>query len=60
MIKPKCPEVGTWKVNELEMQGRSAKQKPTFDQLLNKCTFGIVVTMCTHLKQGITRYTEKA
>jgi hypothetical protein len=38
MIKPKRPEVGTWKVKELKVQGRFAKQRPTFDQLLNKYT----------------------
>jgi hypothetical protein len=30
--------VGTWKVNESKVQGRVVKQKPTFDQLLNKYT----------------------
>ena len=37
-FKPKCPEVGTWKTNEVKVQGRTANQKPTFNQLLNKYT----------------------
>jgi len=37
-FKPKCPEVGTWKTNEVKVQGRAANQKPTFNQLLNKYT----------------------
>jgi hypothetical protein len=36
MIKPKCPKVGTWKVNEANVKGKFAKQKPTFYQPLNK------------------------
>ncbi|XP_025826659.1 mitochondrial GTPase 1-like isoform X2 [Panicum hallii] len=36
MIKPRRPEVGTWKVNESKVQGKFAKHKPTFHQLLNK------------------------
>ena len=35
-FKPKRPEVGTWKTNEVKVQGRTANQKPTFNQLLNK------------------------
>src|SRR6185503_5625932 len=34
----KRPEVGTWKTNEVKVQGRTANQKPTFNQLLNKYT----------------------
>jgi len=30
--------VGTWKTNEVKVQGRTADQKPTFNQLLNKYT----------------------
>src|SRR6185503_4035576 len=37
-FKPKRPEVGTWKTNEVKVQGRIANQKPTFNQLLNKYT----------------------
>ena len=37
-FKPKRPEVGTWKTNEVKVQGRTANQKPTFNQLLNKYT----------------------
>jgi hypothetical protein len=38
MIKPKRPGVSTWKVNESKVRGEFAKQKPTFDPLLNKYT----------------------
>ena len=27
-FKPKCPEVGTWKTNEVKVQGRATNQKP--------------------------------
>jgi len=37
-FKQKCSKVGTWKTNEVKVQGRAANQKPTFDQLLNKYT----------------------
>ena len=37
-FKPKHPEVGTWKTNEVKVQRRAANQKPTFNQLLNKYT----------------------
>ena len=37
-FKPKRPEVGTWKTNEVKVPGRTANQKPTFNQLLNKYT----------------------
>src|SRR6185436_4374949 len=37
-FKPKRLEVGTWKTNEVNVQGRAANQKPTFNQLLNKYT----------------------
>src|SRR6185503_17853029 len=37
-FKLKRPEVGTWKTNEVKVQGRTANQKPTFNQLLNKYT----------------------
>ena len=35
-FKPKRPEVGTWKTNQPNVQGKIANQKPTFGQLLNK------------------------
>ena len=35
-VKPKGPEVRTCKVNESRVRERVVKQKPTFDQLLNK------------------------
>ena len=38
MFKAKHPEVGTWKVNESKVHKKVAKQKLTFDQLLNKYT----------------------
>ena len=38
MFKAKRPEVGTWKVNESKVHKKVAKQKLTFDQLLNKYT----------------------
>ena len=34
-IKPKSPEVGRWKTNNVKYRPR--KTKPTFDMLLNKC-----------------------
>ena len=37
-FKSKCLEVGTWKTNEVKVQGRTANQKSTFNQLLNKYT----------------------
>ena len=37
-FKPKRPEVGTWKTNEVKVQGRTSNQKPSFNQLLNKYT----------------------
>ena len=37
-FKPKRPKVGTWKTNEVKVQGRTTNQKPTFNQLLNKYT----------------------
>ena len=37
-FKPRRPEVGTWKTNEVKVQGRATNQKPTFNQLLNKYT----------------------
>jgi hypothetical protein len=36
MIKPKRPEIGTWKTNQQKRQGTFVKFKPTFDQLLHK------------------------
>ena len=37
-FKPKRLKVGTWKTNEVKVQGRPTDQKPTFNQLLNKYT----------------------
>jgi len=37
-FKPKRPEVGTWKTNEVKVQRRATNQKPTFNLLLNKYT----------------------
>ena len=51
MLKPKRPEIGTWKLNVAKDQGSQIKPKVTFDMLFDKYTKQKVVPNDRPLKK---------